>query len=86
MKRPKLIQVHIIPVAVVHGWLVSSRDKRWDWHDTQYFESKAAALAYAHELADWIPDGVSVRVHLRNGRLGPEFTLPRSKDPRRSKG
>ena len=88
MASSRLIRIHIVPVNVVHGWLVSSRDKRWDWNDSMYCTTKSGAIAYARELAGtgWYQPGLSIRVHGRNGRIQSEFTLPRSADPQRSRG
>lgn len=84
--RPKLIRVHVVPVNVVHGWLVSSRDPRWSVGDSHFCRHKATALRWVRKTQAFYPDGFSVRVHGRNGRIQSEFTLPRSKDPRKSRG
>jgi uncharacterized protein DUF2188 len=82
----KLIQIHVVSVNVVYGWLVGSNNGLWRVNgDTQYFPKKSTALEYAEEMALHYGGG-SVRIHGRDGKIKEERSYPRARDPRRSKG
>lgn len=88
-----LVPIHVVSVAVVYGWLVSSGDERWNWRWSKYFSeddpsrvpAKHRAMKYAKQIALKLGGG-TVKIHSRTGRIQEERTYPRSRDPKRSPG